>query len=156
MSVLMVSHHSPLPNDPIELARANWEQHGWAESADGMALVSPLGLTFARYEVLRLLAFSRRGAMPVGKIGERLQVHPASVTNAVQRLEADGLVRRVSNPNDGRGVLAEITDQGRQLVDKCTDLLNADVFSIVPVGTAEQRRAFTALRSIRKAFGDFE
>jgi len=174
MSVLMASHHSPLPNDPIELARANWEQHGWAESADGMALVTsimrvqqvflakieailrPLGLTFARYEVLRLLAFSRRGAMPVGKIGERLQVHPASVTNAVQRLEADGLVRRVSNPNDGRGVLAEITDEGRQLVDKCTDLLNDEVFSIVPVGYVEQQRAFTALRSIRKAFGDFD
>jgi DNA-binding MarR family transcriptional regulator len=174
MAVPMASSHPPLPNDPIELARANWEQNGWGESADGMALVTsimrvqqvflakieailrPLGLTFARYEVLRLLAFSRRGAMPVGKIGERLQVHPASVTNAVQRLEADGLVRRVSNPNDGRGVLAEITGDGRRLVDLCTDRLNDEVFSIVPVGTAEQQRAFAALRSIRKAFGDFD
>ena len=98
--------HAPLPDDPIELARANWVRHGWDDAADGMALVTsvmrvqqvflarieailrPYGLTFARYEVLRLLAFTRRGAMPVGKIGERLQVHPASVTNAVQRLEA--------------------------------------------------------------------
>ena len=169
----MSGAHHPLPNDPIELARANWEQHGWTEAADGMALVTsimrvqqvflarieailrPMGLTFARYEVLRLLAFSRRGAMPVGKIGERLQVHPASVTNAVQRLEGDALVRRTSNPADGRGVLAEITDEGRRLVEQCTELLNQQVFEIVPVDTDEQRRAFAALRSIRHAFGDF-
>jgi DNA-binding MarR family transcriptional regulator len=165
--------HDPLPHDPIELARANWIRHGWAESADGMALVTsimrvhqvflarvesilrPFGLTFARYEVLRLLAFSRRGVMPVGKIGQRLQVHPASVTNAVQRLETDELVVRSANPDDGRGVLAEITPAGRRLVDECTDRLNAEVFSIVPVPPAQQQRTFTALKQVRQAFGDF-
>jgi DNA-binding MarR family transcriptional regulator len=93
--------------------------------------------------------------MPVGKIGERLQVHPASVTNAVQRLEADGLVVRTSNPNDGRSVLAEITPAGRELVDECTDRLNAEVFSIVPIPAQQGRRAFFALKGVRKAFGDF-
>jgi DNA-binding MarR family transcriptional regulator len=164
---------SPLPDDPIELARANWEAHGWGESADGMALVTsimrlqqvflarveavlrPHGLTFARYEVLRLLAFSRRGSMPVGKVGERLQVHPASVTNAVQRLEADGLVERSANPHDGRSVIVAITPAGRALVDECTDRLNAEVFSIVPVGVDDQRRTVRSLRAVRKAFGDF-
>ena len=165
--------HAPLPDDPIELARANWVRHGWEEAADGMALVTsvmrvqqvflarieailrPFGLTFARYEVLRLLAFTRRGVMPVGKIGERLQVHPASVTNAVQRLEADGLVRRTDNPNDGRSVLAEITDSGRRLVEECTDRLNAEVFAAVPIPLGQQERAFKALKGVRKAFGDF-
>lgn len=168
-----MSPSSPLPHDPIELARANWVEHGWGESADGMALVTsimrvqqvflarieavlrPYGLTFARYEVLRLLGFSRRGALPVGKIGERLQVHPASVTNAVQRLQADGLVERSANPNDGRSVIAAITPEGRRLVDHCTDLLNAEVFSIVPIPGTQQHRAFEALKTVRKAFGDF-
>jgi len=172
MSTRMASH-APLPDDPIELARANWLKHGWDEAADGMALVTsvmrvqqvflarieailrPYGLTFARYEVLRLLAFTRRGLMPVGKIGERLQVHPASVTNAVQRLEADGLVRRVANPADGRSILAEITDAGRRLVEQCTDRLNADVFEVVPIPVGQQERAFKALKGVRKAFGDF-
>ena len=45
-----------------------------------------------------LLLFSRRGSLPMARIGERLQVHPASVTNAVDRLEAQGLVRRVPHP----------------------------------------------------------
>jgi DNA-binding MarR family transcriptional regulator len=165
--------HAPLPDDPIELARANWVRHGWEEAADGMALVTsvmrvqqvflarieeilrPYGLTFARYEVLRLLAFTRRGVMPVGKIGERLQVHPASVTNAVQRLEVDGLVRRSANPNDGRSILAEITDDGRRLVEQCTDLLNAEVFAVMPIPLAQQERALKALKGVRKAFGDF-
>lgn len=165
--------HEPLPFDPIELACRNWVEHGWGGSADGMALVTsimrvqqvllarieailrPDGLTFARYEVLRLLGFSRRGAMPVGKIGERLQVHPASVTNAVQRLEADGLVTRSANPDDGRSVLAAITPTGRDLVERCTERLNAEVFSIVPIPAADQRRAFATLKSVRRAFGDF-
>ncbi len=159
--------------DPIELARANWVRHGWGEAADGMAFVTsimrvqqvllgrietilrPHGLTFARYEVLRLLAFSRSGRLPVGKIGERLQVHPASVTNAVQRLEQDGMVVRVANPRDGRSVLAEITADGRGLVDRCTDQLNAEIFSIVPIPSAQQQRAFMALKGVRQAFGDF-
>lgn len=159
--------------DPIELARANWVRHGWAEAADGMALVTsimrvqqvllgrietilrPFGLTFARYEVLRLLAFSRSGRLPVGKIGQRLQVHPASVTNAVQRLEHDGMVVRVANPRDGRSVLAEITDEGRRLVDTCTDRLNAEIFAIVPIPSRQQTRAFEALKGVRRAFGDF-
>ena len=94
--------------------------------------------------------------MPVGKIGERLQVHPASVTNAVQRLEADGLVRRVANPSDGRSILAEITDTGRQLVEQCTLRLNDEVFSVVPIPPAQQARAIAALKGVRKAFGDFE
>jgi DNA-binding MarR family transcriptional regulator len=170
---LSMAAKAPLPDDPIELARANWVRHGWEDAADGMALVTsvmrvqqvflariesilrPFGLTFARYEVLRLLAFTRRGVMPVGKIGERLQVHPASVTNAVQRLEADGLVRRTDNPNDGRSVLAEITDAGRRLVEECTDRLNTEVFAAVPIPLGQQERAFKALKGVRRAFGDF-
>jgi DNA-binding MarR family transcriptional regulator len=159
--------------DPIELAHANWVDRGWVDAADGMALVTsimrvqqvllarvegelrPYGLTFARFEVLRLLAFARTGELPVGKIGERLQVHPASVTNAVQRLESDGLVERRSNPSDGRSVLARITDEGRDLVERCTARLNEQVFAIVPGEREDHRRAFAALREIRRGFGDF-
>jgi DNA-binding MarR family transcriptional regulator len=168
-----MARREPLPQDPIELARQNWIEQGWHSAADGMALVTsimrvqqvflariesilrPYGLTFARYEVLRLLAFSRRGVMPVGKIGERLQVHPASVTNAVQRLEGDGLVRRFDNPDDGRSVLAEITADGRRLVETCTERLNAEVFATVPIPPAQRDRAFAALKAARAAFGDF-
>ena len=163
----------PLPDDPIDLAHASWTGEGWGLAADGMAVVTsimrvqqvllarveailrPLGLTFARYEVLMLLRFSRKGYLPVGKIGERLQVHPASVTNAVQRLEQDGYVNRTANPVDGRSVLAEITARGKRLTEEATSQLNAQVFSIVPIPPAEQREVYSVLKAMRRAFGDF-
>ena len=74
-------------------------------------LLRPLGLTFARYEVLVLLSFSRHGALPLGKIGERLQVHATSVTPLVKRLEKAQLILRSKHPEDGRAVLAAITPE---------------------------------------------
>ncbi len=160
--------------DPIELARRNWVDAGWADAADGMALVTsimrvqqlllgrieallrPHGLTFARFEVLRLLAFTRRGELPVGKIGERLQVHPASVTNAVQRLEEAGLVERRTNPSDGRSVLAEITSAGRSLVATCTELLNDEVFAKVQLTGPHTQLVVRGLHELRRQSGDFD
>jgi len=162
----------PRVADPIELARQNWAEAGWADAADGMAFVTslvrvqqlvlgrieellrPHGLTFARFEVLRLLAFSRQGVLPVGKVGERLQVHPASVTNAVQRLEDAGLVERSANPADGRSVLVAITPAGRRLVERCTGLLNREVFAPLPLDPADRDAATAALSSLRRALGD--
>jgi DNA-binding MarR family transcriptional regulator len=160
--------------DPIEAAHANWLRAGWANAADGMALVTsimrvqqlllgrveatlrPFELTFARFEVLMLLQFSSRGALPVGKIGERLQVHPASVTNAVQRLAAAGLVERSTNPDDGRSVIAAITDAGRARVLAAADALNRDVFADVGVAEVDHRDLFALLADWRRNHGDFE
>ncbi len=165
---------SSLPVDPIELARSRWVEEGWGSSADGMAFVTsimrvqqvllsrverelrPLGLTFARFEVLMILRFSRTGSLPVGKIGERLQVHPASVTNATQRLAAAGLLERHKNPEDGRGVIATITDIGREQADLGAARLNAEVFANVPLEPADQIVVNGLLRSLRQAFGDFD
>ena len=122
-----------LPLDPIAEARRQWIAHGWEEAADGMAAVTsimrvhqitlarveavlrPYGVTFARYEVLMLLHFSRGAALPMATIGARLQVHPTSVTNAVDRLEAAGLVQRSAHPEDRRAVLVELRAAGRDL-----------------------------------------
>ena len=118
-------------------------------------VLRPLGLTFARYEVLMLLSFSRQGALPLGKVGERLQVHPASVTNAIDRLERDGLVRRRPHPTDGRGTLAEVTAAGRQLAERATAEMNERVFTAVGLSEADQAQLFELLRKLRRAVGDF-
>ncbi len=101
---------NPLPNrrDPIALARANWSAPVGVMSAEGMVAVTsvmrahqillarvenalrPYDLSFSRYELLRLLAFSSSGALPITKASDRLQVHVTSVTHAIRRLEADG------------------------------------------------------------------
>lgn len=119
-------------------------------------LLKPHDLTFARYEALVLLVFSRTGALPLSKIGERLMVHPTSVTNTVGRLERAGLVRRMRNPRDGRGVLAEITERGRGVVAEATgDLMEAG-FGMTVYGEAELEQMFSLLRTLRVAAGDFE
>src|SRR5581483_1050431 len=118
-------------------------------------LLRPLGLTFARYEVLMLLSFSSRGALPLGKIGERLQVNAASVTNAVDRLEEGGLVTRQANPDDGRGTLAGITERGRQLAEEATAILNGVLFTSLGVEPERLDELFGPLSRLRRAAGDF-
>jgi DNA-binding MarR family transcriptional regulator len=120
------------------------------------AELRPLGLTFARYEVVMLLSFSTTGALPLGKIGERLQVNPASVTNAVDRLESQGLVAKRRNPHDGRGTLASLTAAGRRLARRATVVMNDQVFSDLGLEEPEVRTLFGTLAKLRSAAGDFE
>lgn len=118
------------------------------------ALLKPHGLSFARYEALVLLTFSSRGSLPLGKMGERLQVHPTSVTSIVRRLEADGMITRSRHPDDGRAVLAEITASGRELVERATaDLVDAE-FGLSVLDESEHVALSTLLRPLRADAGD--
>jgi DNA-binding MarR family transcriptional regulator len=88
-------------------------------------------------------------------IGERLMVHPTSATNIIDRLEGQGLVVRRPNPQDGRGKLAEITDQGRQVVGRATaDLMDAE-FGLAGFDDTQREQLFDLLRGLRVAAGDF-
>ena len=119
------------------------------------AILKPHGLTFARYEALVLLVFSARGSLPMGKMGERLQVHPTSITSIINRLEAAELVVRRPHPEDRRAVLAEVTDSGRRLVEAATtDLVAAD-FGLGVLTERQLRSMSSLLRPVRKAAGDF-
>ena len=162
---------APLPFDPIDE-----EARQWANRWSGVpamhavtslmrvqqivigrldALLRPHGLTFARYEALVLLVFSSRGSLPLGKMGERLQVHPTSVTSIVRRLETDGHVTRTPHPADRRAVLAEITAAGRAVVEAATaDLLAAD-FGLGALDDDRLRELSELLRPVRQAAGDF-
>ena len=163
----------PHKRDPIELARANWERAGWGDVSNGMVAVTsvmrahqillarvenalrPYDLSFARYELLRLLAFSRNGSLPITKASDRLQVHVTSVTHAIRRLEAHGLVTRLPHPTDGRTTLVEITDLGRSTVEDATVTLNKDVFADVGVSDDESRALAAAIETLRRNAGDF-
>ncbi|MBV9024045.1 MAG: MarR family transcriptional regulator [Streptomycetaceae bacterium] len=120
------------------------------------AVVKPYGLTFARYEALVLLTFSQAGELPMSKIGERLMVHPTSVTNTIDRLVKSGLVDKRPNPNDGRGILASITDKGREVVEAATHDLMAMDFGLEAYDDEECAKIFALLRPLRIAAGDFQ
>src|SRR4051812_37761392 len=159
-----------LPFDPIERAGETWEQRfGPAASMRAATSVfrvqqillarfdevlKPHELTFARYEVLVLLTFSRTGRLPLKVIGSRLMVHPTSVTNAIDRLVAAGYVERRPNPADGRGVLAGITESGRAVVEVATAELTKLDFGLGDLPDGELDSLFDILRRVRLGAGD--
>lgn len=164
---------TPLPRDPIADAQRNWERHGWGDVAAPMAAITaimrtqqillarietvlkPFGLTFARYELLALLSFARSGALPMNKASALLQVHPTSVTNAVDRLEKAALVARSPHPTDGRTTLIELTAEGRTLAKKATAALNSEVFGKSGFGDDDVDHLIRVLGAFRRAAGDF-
>src|SRR3954449_2370479 len=162
----------PLRVDPIAEARRQWAARWPDAPLEAMEAVTsimrgqqvllaqlndalrPFGLTFARYEALMLLLFTRRGGLPLGKVGERLQVHRTSVTNIVDKLEADGLVRRVPHEEDRRATLAEITDEGRRVARAATEAMHAAEFGMGALDPPDQERVTALLRGLRVAAGD--
>lgn len=163
----------PLRIDPIAEARRHWTERWDAEPARAMAAVTsvmraqqillarfnallrPHGITFPRYEALMLLSFTRKGELPLGKIGERLQVHRTSVTNIIDKLEADGLVRRVPHAEDRRATLAQITSRGREIAAAATETLHAELFGVSGLSADEQEELTALLRELRVDAGDF-
>jgi DNA-binding MarR family transcriptional regulator len=110
------------------------------------------GLTFARYEVLLLLSWTRSGAMPLGRMRDRLLIHQAAVTNLVDRLEADGLVRRVPHAKDRRTTLAEITSDGRKVVIPATRQIAAQLRLGISDEQAEE--VFALVQKLRRSAGE--
>lgn len=158
--------------DPIERASDLWTEHIGDSTAMRLATsimrvqqlilaeldaaLKPYGITFARYEVLVLLSFSSSGQLPLSKIGERLMVHPTSVTNAMDRLESQGLVRRVADKDDRRRTFAELTPEGKHILAEATEKVMGIDFAIAGLDAKEQDATYDLLRSMRIAAGDFK
>jgi DNA-binding MarR family transcriptional regulator len=158
--------------DPIQEARAQWLRHGWEDAADGMAMVTsltrvqqlfqeridatlrPYALTFARFEVMRLISFTRSGSMTMSRLGSLLQVHATTVTSAVERLVQQGYVERTRSAEDRRVIHASLTAEGAQVVEQATLALNAEVFTRPGLDDTGTARLYDALSELRAALGD--
>ncbi len=164
----------PTPGrDPIAEARRQWVAHGWEDAAPGMAAVTsvmraqqllltqidallrPFGLTFARFELLRLLSFASEQRMTMRRAGQRLQVHPTSLTSLAARLAEDGHVERVANPDDGRSAVLVLTASGSRLVEEATAVLNAEVFEAIGLSSDDVAVLVDVLGRFRAGRGDF-
>jgi len=163
----------PLPFDPVQEARRHWEARWGPDASPSMVAVTSImraqqivmarlndalvewDLTFPRYEALMLLHFSSSGSLPMGKMGERLQVHRTSITNVVDGLERLGYAERTPHEHDRRTTLASITPRGREVAEAATLALNAMRFGMEGLGDAEMEELFALLRGLRAAAGDF-
>ncbi len=162
--------HPHLVYDPVEASREVWVEQGWSDCASGMAAVvsvmraeqiflaratailRPLELTFARYQVLGMLRWT--GPLTLGAVAHRLWITPGTVTNAIDRLEGAGLCKRVSHPTDARATLVEITAKGRRAFDRAVEGLNAGLFGTVELTEEERELLIGLIGKIRTAEGD--
>jgi DNA-binding MarR family transcriptional regulator len=159
--------------DPIAEAGRQWRKHWGDASVPPMSAVTsimrveqilmarlnealePYELTFPRYEALMLLFLSRTGALPLGKMGARLQVHRTSVTNLIDGLERSGFATRSPHPTDRRTTLATLTDRGRETAAAATEALNSMRFGTEPLRRRELESITEVLRRLRVAADDF-
>ncbi len=88
-------------------------------------------------------------------MGQRLMVHPTSVTNTIDRLEAQRLVMRVADPDDRRRVLAEITEEGRKVALAATEVVHSIDFGLDCLSPEQATELTRLLRQIRLSAGDF-
>jgi DNA-binding MarR family transcriptional regulator len=72
-----------------------------------------IGLSLAKLAALKTLAEAGE-SLPLTQLAERLSCVKSNITQLVDRLEADGLVQRESDPKDRRTKLATLTAAGRK------------------------------------------
>lgn len=89
----------------------------------------------------------------MGKISDRLQVHPASVTSAVKRLEREGLIEREADEVDNRIVLAGILPKGQDVLAPATEVVN-EIFESLSLADNELDDVIRLLNQVRAAAGD--
>jgi DNA-binding MarR family transcriptional regulator len=163
------------PFDVVEGSRRVWLER-WDEpaAASGMAVYTAIlrsyqlladqvnevvrqhDLTFPRYEVLTWLATDPDSSLSLSWISKTLRIPPATVTNIIDRLEDDKLVRRVPHPSDARTTLAEITARGRRVADEATEDLNETVYGRIGLSEAKRNRVVDLLAELRAKGGEFD
>ena len=78
------------------------------------------------------------------------------MTNAIDRLVADGLVVRRQHPTDGRVTLGALTAKGRRLAAIATKTLNGEVFEATGLSNEQASELVAQLRELQRQAGDFE
>ncbi len=162
------------PFDVVEASRRVWLKHWDPEAASGMAVYTAIlrsyqllneevqdvmrrhDLTFARYEVLTWLATDPDSALTLSWISKTLRIPPATVTDIIDRLEDEKLVRRVPHPSDARTTLAEITARGRRVAMDATEDLNTNVYERIGLSETERNRLIDLLAQLRARGNEFD
>jgi DNA-binding MarR family transcriptional regulator len=162
------------PFDVVEASRRVWLERWEPEAASGMAVFASIlrshqllneqvngvmrrhGLTFARYEVLAWLGTDPDSARTLSWISKSLRIPPATVTDIIDRLELDKLVRRAPHPSDARTTLAVITAQGRKVATDATHDLNTEVYERIGLSEPQRGQLIELLAQLRASGNEFD
>ncbi len=102
------------------------QQHSWRALIMGTTLLldrlddelrAAHNISLTEYEILVRLSETPDHRLRMAHLADGLGHSRSRVTHTVSRMEAGGLVQRSDSPEDGRGVLALLTPQGKELLD---------------------------------------
>jgi DNA-binding MarR family transcriptional regulator len=162
------------PFDVVEASRRVWLERWEPEAASGMAVYTSIlrsyqllndqvtevmrshDLTFARYQVLAWLATDPESALTLSWISKTLRIPPATVTDIIDRLEDEKLVRREPHPSDARTTLAVITARGRRVATDATDDLNVNVYERIGLSERQRTQLVDLLAGLRVSGNEFD
>jgi DNA-binding MarR family transcriptional regulator len=162
------------PFDVVEASRRVWIERWEPEAASGMAVYASIlrsyqllndqvnevmrahDLTWARYQVLAWLATDPESALTLSWISKTLRIPPATVTDIVDRLESEKLVRREPHPSDARTTLAVITARGRRVATDATHDLNATVYERIGLSERQRTQLVDLLAQLRVSGNEFD
>jgi DNA-binding MarR family transcriptional regulator len=112
----------------------------------------PFSLTSAQYNVLRILRGARPGALPAGKLAERMIHHDPDVTRLLDKLEGMGLVEKARDDRDRRVINVRITKEGLAVLDQATRVMREALDSrLGPVGPKRLDALADLLEAVRAA-----
>jgi DNA-binding MarR family transcriptional regulator len=162
------------PFDVVEASRRVWLEQWDPEAASGMAVFTAIlrsyqllneqvnsmmrahDLTFAQYEVLAWLATDPESSLTLSWISKTLRIPPATVTNVIDRLEDEKLVRRMPHASDGRTTLAVITPRGQRIATDVTRDLNSTVYEGIGLSERKRSQLVELLAELRASGNEFD
>lgn len=119
-----------------------------AQATGAYAKRSIEGLELCGSDFAVLEALLHKGVLPVNEIGKKVMLTSGSMTIAVDRLEAKGLVERRASANDRRARIVHLTKEGRSLIMRLYAEHSADMEQLASVLTASERA--TLIRLLKK------
>lgn len=108
------------------------------------AALEGVGMSLAQLSVLRHLVQAGE-PLPLSQLAERSSCVRSNMTQLIDRLEGEGLVRRVSDASDRRSVRAALTRAGQRRHDQAVQLLEARETAIVGVLDPDERATLARL-----------
>lgn len=139
-------------DDPrLTLAGLFFETHDGLTAHLSRRLEADFGMTHQSFEVLLRLARSPEQHLRMSDLAAQVTMSASGLSRAVDRLERDGLVRRVDCPTDRRSVYAALTDTGRARVDELlpTHLRHLDEEFTGPLDATDRADLERILRRLR-------
>lgn len=154
-------HHEPVAEDEVRWLsadeQASWRAYLRANRELDVALdrdLQAVGVSLSEYELLSMLSEAPGDRLRMSALADLIVQSRSRVTHTAARLERRGWVRRTPAPDDGRGVVLELTDEGRRAIERVARVHVASVRRhLVDILSAEQFRALgEAMQAIRDAY----